>query len=174
MRSLVITGLSIMAILSTPVIVHAESTQEQAERINERIEEGVLSGEFTPDALTDILEAETQSLRQEADRSYASVYTAIGMELYEGEYYEEAEEAFRKSLSLDPSNVEVYNVLGIVLTKQERYEEAESIYRSALQVDSENINAHYNLGLILTIQERYEEAEEMRQEVLRIIEADSQ
>jgi tetratricopeptide (TPR) repeat protein len=71
---------------------------------------------------------------------------------------EEAEEAYRKAIELDPKHAQAYYTLGVVLGMQDRTEEAEEAYRKAIELDPNHAKAYYNLGVMLGEQENLAEA----------------
>ena len=75
--------------------------------------------------------------------------------------YEEAEQAFRRAIELDPKLSNPWNGLGILLADHlGRYEEAEQAYRRAIELDPKLSNPWNGLGILLADDlGRYEEAE---------------
>jgi len=72
--------------------------------------------------------------------------------------YEEAEEAFRKDLSLNHDHAEAQNNLGDILQRKGKLPEAEMEFRKAIANKPDFPQAHFNLGRILVNQENYQEA----------------
>jgi len=60
-----------------------------------------------------------------------------------------AEQAFRKSLALNPTNAEAQNNLGFVLEMQGRTVEAKACYERAIHLNADYANAHFNLANVL-------------------------
>ncbi|MCH8295062.1 tetratricopeptide repeat protein, partial [Candidatus Poribacteria bacterium] len=62
------------------------------------------------------------------------------------ERFDEAEDAFRKAIELDPKFALPWYNLGILLKDLERFEEAEDAYRKAIELDPKDTDPWYNLG----------------------------
>jgi tetratricopeptide (TPR) repeat protein len=62
--------------------------------------------------------------------------------------WDQAEQAYRKALEIDPHLSAASTNLGNLLFRQERSKEAEELYRSAIQADPEQPQAYYNLGFL--------------------------
>ena len=74
--------------------------------------------------------------------------------------YEEAEQAYRQAIALDPKYAYPWNNLGNVMKDLERYEEAEQAYRQAIALGPEYAYPWNGLGILLHWKlKRTEEAE---------------
>lgn len=62
---------------------------------------------------------------------------------------EQAAEAFRRAVELDPGLADAHINLGVLLHEQRDLEGAELCYRLALRTEPENATAAYNLGVVL-------------------------
>jgi tetratricopeptide (TPR) repeat protein len=60
--------------------------------------------------------------------------------------WEDAVDAYRRVVSIDPTYAAAWNNLGLLLHRMGRYEEAGSAYHSALDQDAQCCEAAYNLG----------------------------
>jgi tetratricopeptide (TPR) repeat protein len=60
--------------------------------------------------------------------------------------WEDAVDAYRRVVSIDPTYAAAWNNLGLLLHRMGRYEEASAAYRSALDQDAQCCEAAYNLG----------------------------
>lgn len=60
------------------------------------------------------------------------------------DYYKDAEEAFRKSLELNPSDPETLGMLGGLLKRQGKYSEAEILYDRGAKISPENLYMRVN------------------------------
>lgn len=72
---------------------------------------------------------------------------------------EEAAEAFRRALAIQPNIANGWASLGLVLQRFEKYHEAETAYRRAIEVDANNAMAWRRLGELYARVRRDEEAE---------------
>jgi tetratricopeptide (TPR) repeat protein len=71
----------------------------------------------------------------------------------------EAEESYRKVISLNPGDSAAYENLGIVLARQGRLPEADVAYRKAISLKPDGDSAYVHLGKLLGRQGRLPEAE---------------
>jgi predicted O-linked N-acetylglucosamine transferase (SPINDLY family) len=62
---------------------------------------------------------------------------------------DQAENALRKALALDPRHAKASANLGVILQRAEKYAEAETQYRAALEMDAGLAQAWFNLGTLL-------------------------
>ncbi|MEZ5425793.1 MAG: tetratricopeptide repeat protein [Pyrinomonadaceae bacterium] len=106
-----------------------------------------------PGAETAYLRA--QSLRPE---DFRAIY-GLGNLYSDQQRWEEAENAYRGAIKLDPDSPEAYIALSFVLTQPllgtnllERYAEAERLARRAIELDANNAVAHDQLGVALELQ----------------------
>jgi tetratricopeptide (TPR) repeat protein len=61
-------------------------------------------------------------------------------------HWEEAIDAYRRVVAIDPTYAAAWNNLGLLLHRMGEYEEAQSSYRTALEQDERCCQAAYNLG----------------------------
>jgi tetratricopeptide (TPR) repeat protein len=80
--------------------------------------------------------------------------------------YQEAEEAFRRAIKIDPSYAEAHNNLGYLLERQRKLPEAVAEYRQALKSKPDFRQAHFNLGRVLLNQQKYQEGIEQLSQTL--------
>jgi Flp pilus assembly protein TadD len=73
---------------------------------------------------------------------------------------QDAEQAYRRAIELDPRYALPWHNLGIQLGDLRRYEEAEQAYRRAMELDPRDADPWNNLGILLRELERYGEAEQ--------------
>ncbi|MFQ5495448.1 MAG: tetratricopeptide repeat protein [Phycisphaerae bacterium] len=81
-----------------------------------------------------------------------------GTKLFETERLQEAHDAFREALRLDPELVDARYNLGKVLAAMGRTDEAERVYRRVLRDHPNLVEARVNLGNLLTTRRRLDEA----------------
>jgi len=101
-----------------------------------------------------------------AGRSRA--YNTLGILLKSQQRYEEAEQAYRQAIELDPNYALAYKNLGNLLKDQQRYEEAEQAFRQAIELDPNYTRAYNNLGNLLKDQQRYKEAEQAYRQAIEL------
>jgi tetratricopeptide (TPR) repeat protein len=71
----------------------------------------------------------------------------------------EAEAAYHKAISFQPSYPEAHCNLGVVLRDQNKLPEAEAAFRKSISLQPALVEAHNNLGLLLRDQNKLSEAE---------------
>ena len=72
--------------------------------------------------------------------------------------FDDAENAFRKALSLEPGNAEFLANLALVAMNRGDLAGAESTLREALRLDPDNARNHMNLGIVYLKQKKAREA----------------
>jgi tetratricopeptide (TPR) repeat protein len=96
-------------------------------------------------------DAKAEALLLAFSREYpqlAGPYVNLGIIYYSSARLEQAEQALRHALQLNPSRADAYNHLGIVLRYRGRFEEARAAYEQALKLDANYSYAHLNLGIL--------------------------
>lgn len=88
----------------------------------------------------------------------AGRYNNLGNVLVERGRLDEAIDAYRESVALDPADADVYNNLGSLQRAQGRQDEAEAAYLKALELEPQHLNALTNLGNLRSDQGRHTEA----------------
>ena len=101
-------------------------------------------------------------------RDNAKAHNNLGVALAGQGRIQEAEEHYRKALSIAPGSVDALNNLGNALSEQGRHEEAMVEFRKALGLNPRYAKAHNNLGLSLARQERVDEAVGHFEEAIRL------
>ena len=82
--------------------------------------------------------------------------------------FAEAENHYRKAVSLRPDFAGAHNNLGNVFREQRRFQEAEACFRLALSIDPSDAEAHNNVGIALADQDRFDEAIASYRQALQI------
>ena len=113
----------------------------------------------------------TFELAKELTTDYPGAFIAwniLGATCHRLGRIEEADSAFRKVISLNPSYPEGHNNLGTLLTQQGRLDEAISSYKEALTISPEHADVFNNLGLALHQQSKLDEAIEAYEKAIQI------
>lgn len=87
----------------------------------------------------------------------ADAWFELGLEL-EVSAPEEARDAYRRALELDPHHADAHVNLGRLLLETERAEEAETHFRAALADRPDHATAWFNLGIVLEDERRLNDA----------------
>jgi tetratricopeptide (TPR) repeat protein len=77
-------------------------------------------------------------------------HNMLGIELADRGWFEEAEEQFRRAVSLDAAAAHAWDNLAAVLAEKKRWIESIEAYLTALRVDADNPSAHYDLACFLS------------------------
>jgi len=115
--------------------------------------------EKIPEDELKIAERALRALTSEAGYE-AKAWNALGNLLHNLMRYEEAEQAYHRSIELDSQDAYPWNNLGSLLRDQGRYGEAEGAFQRAIKLDPDNAHPWNNLGTLLYSRpDRYDEAE---------------
>jgi tetratricopeptide (TPR) repeat protein len=99
------------------------------------------------------------ALARQADTALdAEGWFALGLELEIGSSDEEARDAYRRALELDPHHADAHVNLGRLLQEAGRIGDAEGHYHAALTTNAEHATAWYNLGTVLEDEKQMKEA----------------
>jgi tetratricopeptide (TPR) repeat protein len=86
------------------------------------------------------------------------IYLEIGETFEKLNMLEEAIEAYKSALEIDPNYETAYIKLGNVLKGQGKLAEAVAAYKKVLEIKPDHVTAHFNIGVILQEQGRSDEA----------------
>jgi len=103
-----------------------------------------------------------------AHPGYAFGWKAQGLALLNLQRPDEAAQALRRALDLQPDDAEGWANLGILLQESGKLPEAEDALRRALAVDSQLAAAHGALGVLLSREGRDDEAEAVLRQALSL------
>lgn len=92
------------------------------------------------------------------EKASASEYYQIGMNSATNGDLKTAEEAWRKSIELEPNNADVRTKLGAILQGQGKLDEASTQYQEAIRVNPDFAPAHQSFGVLLVNQGKKDEA----------------
>jgi serine/threonine protein kinase/lipoprotein NlpI len=88
----------------------------------------------------------------------AILYNNQGIEYWEQGKKEEAVQAFKQAIAMEPNTVSAHSNLAAVYAEQGQYEDALAELQTALRIDPEYAKAYNNLGVIYHQQHKYTEA----------------
>jgi tetratricopeptide (TPR) repeat protein len=99
------------------------------------------------------------ALARQADTALdAEGWFTLGLELEIGSSDQEARDAYRRALELDPHHADAHVNLGRLLQEAGRIGDAEGHYHAALTTNAEHATAWYNLGTVLEDEKQLKEA----------------
>lgn len=84
----------------------------------------------------------------EKNPNFPEIYLHIGNCYLQVGFYERAEEAYLKQLSLTPKNEKVYINLGITYKGMKDYKKALEMYLKAAEINPNNPDTYFNLGIL--------------------------
>lgn len=113
-------------------------------------------------------EAETMVRRALAIGDDAVGWYNLGFVMEQSGRGAEAEEYYRKALTVDPSHASSYNNLAALLAERGRLTEAMDLWRTVIRLNPVHADAHANMGAALAQQGRFEEALRYLNEALRL------
>ncbi|MEN8144741.1 MAG: tetratricopeptide repeat protein [Gemmatimonadota bacterium] len=120
----------------------------------------VILGLATPSQQTRVTSLDrrrAKAVERQSSEMSAEEWYELGCVLIE-RLPEQALQAFRSAVGLNPNHAEAHVNAGFVLQSRHENEQAEAAYRLALEADSSCAIAAYNLGVVLEDQRRPEEA----------------
>jgi superkiller protein 3 len=82
--------------------------------------------------------------------------------------YQQAIDAIRKSLAIEPTNDRAYGVRGMALAAQGEHQSAEESYENGLKLKPENADLWNNLGELYVKIGRYQDAIEANEKALQL------
>jgi tetratricopeptide (TPR) repeat protein len=95
-------------------------------------------------------------------------WTNLGVILDDMKRFDEAEEAYKRAIEIDPDYAQAWYNLGVLLYDMKRFDEALDACKKALEIDPDYAKAWYNLGLLLDDMKRFDEAEEAYKRAIEI------
>jgi tetratricopeptide (TPR) repeat protein len=96
-------------------------------------------------------------------RDYALQHYTWGHSLLSQNVLKGAEDAFKKTLEIDPAFIGAHSSLGFIYYKQGRLDESVLEYIAETRLDPRNAKAHYNLASVLHYQQKIDEAKKQYQ-----------
>jgi tetratricopeptide (TPR) repeat protein len=122
--------------------------QSERVRFDPRTGQTVLAldtSDLTKDAAATLVSGLVRPLHPPAAQAEAWFERASEWDADPGRW-EDAIDAYRRVVALDPTYAAAWNNLGLLLHRMGRYDEARSAYRQALEQDTRCAEAAYNLG----------------------------
>ncbi|MGQ9618018.1 MAG: tetratricopeptide repeat protein [Candidatus Aminicenantia bacterium] len=91
-----------------------------------------------------------KSFREIAEKNpnFSEIFLYIGNCYLQVGFYERAEEAYLKQLSITPKNEKVFINLGITYKGMKDYKKALEMYLKALEINPNNPDTYFNLGIL--------------------------
>lgn len=103
------------------------------------------------------------------DPRCSKAYSRLGVIYLEnGDSWQDAEEAFRQALKIEPDNGFILNNLGLVLYHQDKYADAIRHFEAAVRQDDLNAARHANLGMGYMAIRQYAKAESSFKKALKL------
>lgn len=99
---------------------------------------------------------------------FGAIYSNLGLALQNLMKLQEAEQALRKSIAINPNIPVVQFNFANVLDNLNRLAESENAYRLAIEIKPNFAQAYFNLGILLAKQKRTHEANSMIGNALRL------
>jgi tetratricopeptide (TPR) repeat protein len=87
---------------------------------------------------------------------------------YKAGKYQEALEAYKDSIRMNPNNQDAFNGIGQCYAHLESWDQATGAYKLALRINPDNANVHCNMGDAYLTQERFKEALEAYKQAIRL------
>ena len=87
------------------------------------------------------------ALSKESPKNAALAYFNAGTIYLQFKKYDEAANAFQKSILLEPNSAEAYNNLGEALASLKKYSQAVAAFQRAIALDHNLLIAQFNMGL---------------------------
>ena len=113
-----------------------------------------------------LLELAQQWVESEPGSAFARLI--LGVAHSNLKQHEQAVQAYREALRIQPENVSAWYNLGVAHGKLKQYDQAVPALREALRIQSENASVWYNLGLTYNNLKQYDQAIQAYREALRI------
>ena len=148
---------------SVKVLTQADQVLVREHNTVWEVESGQTILDFKIDELAEkvapLVKASGPIARQQATTS--DEWFEIALEFDQVGEKEDAQAAYRETLSLDSTHVNARINLGRLLHNERSYQQAENLYREALKTDPTNSIAAFNLGVVLEDQSSIHEAIEL-------------
>jgi tetratricopeptide (TPR) repeat protein len=111
-------------------------------------------------------ERQPKALATQADSDLA--YIRMGLAHRQQGRYQEAIDAYKKAVTIDPKNARPCADMGFAYVQLERYPEAIAAYRQAITIEPNSAEAYCGIGFAYDRQQRYPEAIAAYEEYLRL------
>ena len=95
-------------------------------------------------------------------------YAKIGSAHLENKEYNEAIDAFKKAISIDPNDETVHNSLGVAYYSIQEYEDAITAFQQGLSINPELKHLHHDLGWAYYKAKKFDEAKRVVEEALKM------
>ena len=111
--------------------------------------------------------AENMTETEKTSQAESTAWFAQALAYMRIQHWQEAEQALRQALEIDPDYAEALCNLGYVLEQRGYPDAAEEAYRRSMALAPSLLNAALNLGVMLQSQSRFDEVEAIYQQTIR-------
>ena len=120
--------------------------------------------------MTDPRENDIEDCREGVKKNPADAqaHFKLGLACRKAKHFEQAAQAYKISLQLDPKNIRALHGLAIAYRKLRRHDKSIAVCRQALKLDPNHVKIHFNLALVFEEQGKWEEAIVQHQKVLSL------
>ena len=120
--------------------------------------------------MTDPRENDIEDCREVVKKNpaEAQAHFKLGLACRKAKRFEQAAQAYKISLQLDPDNMRALHGLAIAFRKLRRYDQSIAVCRQALKRDPNHAKIHFNLALVFEEQGKWEEAIAQHHKVLAL------
>ena len=123
---------------------------------------------FKPDVPNGIAKKKGENETVKKPLSNPIDYAKIGSDHLENEEYNEAIDAFKKAIPIDPNDETVHNSLGIAYYYTQDYEAAIDAFKAGISLNPQLKHLHHNLGSAYFKVKKFDKAKRAVEEALKI------
>jgi tetratricopeptide (TPR) repeat protein len=136
---------------------------EEAQNLNFAMPVNLIKDKISSKKVTALKESEIEDYKKTAE-----YWFYLGYYYGEAGKWNDAVEAFKQSIRIEPDNANTHYNLGVAYGKLGMYKEAIEAYKQAIRIKPDYAEAHHNLGVAYAGSGMYKEAIEAYKQALRI------